>query len=91
MFGYYVDDLERFGIVKFDQDGRVISIDEKPAKLKRNYCVTDLRFFGNRIVGRVKNLKPSARGELEITDLNSIYLENGNLNVELLVWRKSHI
>ncbi len=84
IFGYYVDDPERFGIVEFDSEGRAISIEEKPTNPKSNYCVTGLYFYDNRVVEYAKNLKPSARGELEITDLNRIYLEQGDLNVVLL-------
>ena len=84
VFGYYVDDPERFGIVEFDSDGRAISIEEKPQNPKSNYCVTGLYFYDNKVVDYAKNLKPSPRGELEITDLNRIYLEDGKLDVELL-------
>lgn len=84
IFGYYVDDPERFGIVEFDKAGHAISIEEKPEHPKSNYCVTGLYFYDNRVVEYAKGLKPSRRGELEITDLNRIYLEQGELNVELL-------
>ena len=84
VFGYYVDDPERFGIVSFNKEGKAESIEEKPKHPKSNYCVTGLYFYDNNVVEYAKNLKPSARGELEITDLNRIYLEQGRLNVELL-------
>ena len=84
VFGYYVDDPERFGIVEFDSEGKAISIEEKPEHPKSNYCVTGLYFYDNKVVEYAKNLKPSKRGELEITDLNRIYLENGELDVQVL-------
>lgn len=84
IFGYYVDDPERFGIVEFNDEGKAISIEEKPKHPKSNYCVTGLYFYDNRAVEYAKNLNPSARGELEITDLNKLYLENGQLNVVIL-------
>lgn len=84
IFGYYVDDPERFGIVEFDESGKAISIEEKPQKPKSNYCVTGLYFYDKNVSDYALSLKPSPRGELEITDLNRIYLENGELEVELL-------
>ena len=84
VFGYYVDNPERFGTIEFDKDGRVISIEEKPKVPKSNYCITGLYFFDNKAVEYAKQLKPSARGELEITDLIKVYLEQGRLNLELL-------
>lgn len=83
VFGYSVKDPERFGVVEFNKDGKVISIEEKPQEPKSNYAVTGLYFYDNKVVEYSKQLKPSARGELEITDLNKIYLENNKLNVEL--------
>lgn len=84
IFGYYVDDPERFGIVEFDADGKVVSIEEKPKNPKSNYCVTGLYFYDNRVCEFAKQVKPSDRGELEITDLNNMYLKDGSLNVVTL-------
>ena len=84
IFGYYVNDPERFGIVEFDENGKVISVEEKPQNPKSNYCITGLYFYDKRVVEYAKQVKPSKRGELEITDLNRMYLEDGTLNVKLL-------
>jgi glucose-1-phosphate thymidylyltransferase len=84
IFGYYVTDPERYGVVDFDESGKVLSIEEKPKHPKSNYAVTGLYFYSNDVVEKAKNLKPSARGELEITDLNKLYLEEDRLQVKLL-------
>ena len=84
IFGYYVNDPERFGIVEFDEDGKVVSVEEKPKCPKSNYCITGLYFYDQRVVDYAKRVKPSDRGELEITDLNRLYLEEGSLKVQLL-------
>lgn len=84
IFGYYVDDPERFGIVEFDENGKVISVEEKPQNPKSNYCITGLYFYDNRSAEMAKQVKPSARGELEITTLNDMYLKEDKLKVQLL-------
>jgi glucose-1-phosphate thymidylyltransferase len=84
VFGYYVNDPERYGVVEFDQNGKVVSIEEKPIHPRSNYAVTGLYFYSNDVVAKAKSLKPSQRGELEITDLNRLYLEEDRLNVKLL-------
>ncbi len=84
VFGYYVNDPERYGVAEFDETGKVISLEEKPKQPKSNYAVTGLYFYSNDVVEKAKNLKPSARGELEITDLNRVYLEEGRIQVKLL-------
>jgi len=84
VFGYYVTDPERYGVVEFDKNRKVVSIEEKPSKPRSNYAVTGLYFYDSTVVGKASSLKPSARGELEITDLNRLYLEEGTLEVKLM-------
>lgn len=84
VFGYYVNDPERYGVAEFDANGKVLSIEEKPLQPKSNYAVTGLYFYSNDVVAKAKGLKPSKRGELEITDLNRLYLEEGRLNLKMM-------
>jgi len=84
VFGYYVNDPHRYGVVDFDQNGKVLSVEEKPVHPKSNYAVTGLYFYGNDVIGKARTLKPSKRGELEITDLNRLYLEEGRLTVQVM-------
>lgn len=84
IFGYYVNDPERFGIVEFDENAKVLSVEEKPKHPKSNYCITGLYFYDHRVVEMAKQVRPSARGELEITSLNDLYLQDGTLDVQLL-------
>ncbi len=84
VFGYYVNDPERYGVAEFDNTGKVISLEEKPMQPKSNYAVTGLYFYGNDVISKAKGLKPSKRGELEITDLNRLYLEEGRLNLKIM-------
>jgi len=84
IFGYYVNDPQRYGVVEFDRSGRAVSLEEKPSNPKSKYAVTGIYFYGNDVVAKAKSLKPSARGELEITDLNRLYLEEGRLQVEIM-------
>ena len=84
VFAYHVHDPERYGVAEFDQDGKVLSLEEKPTQPKSNYAVTGLYFYDNQVIDLARSLKPSARGELEITDLNRLYLEQGKLNVEIM-------
>jgi len=84
VFGYYVNDPERYGVVDFDTNGKVLSLEEKPVQAKSNYAVTGLYFYSNDVVSKARTLKPSARGELEITDLNRLYLDENRLNVRIM-------